>query len=752
MSVLYLAIAVILPGFLAAVIDMKYIAKKRELIFARFFFYAALITWFVLFFKVCRGGIAVLPDELFPTLTQFIKSMILAFVLSAALPVVLFRRLPKIVSDTVGLVLGSFLPFAVADTFISGLSFAGSENLNAVTVGSLFKFVSVFIISLAVLAAAVKLLPEKIKSAIKKILSRIGAFCFGNETENSVGDVAAALLTAFAFSVTYVMFAPFETFLGNAREFRFEFSPLFTPVVLKGIFVFALISVVLLFLKGKLRTAATALVFGVTLAGYVQSMFFNGNMHNLDGTVVEWSDSEMTRNLVIWAAIAILPVIICFIFKKYKKAVCSIGSLLLAGVQSVAFISMLFNPLPDVSTFMSYKGMYETSGKNVIVFVLDKFDQSYIDKMLAMFPNSLDGLRGFTYYPNTTGSYCYTHVAVPYLLTGVKIPEYDPTDRQYIDQINGSSYFKYISDHTDGMYIYTDEPNLRGKQARSRVDNCVDAQYEIDSEIMLEASKKASLYRTLPFKFKKDYIYESADFNSSVLSVTTDDFYSLEDYIYEAEMDKKIVKDGLSMSGDEKSSFRFIHVRGAHNRYYLDENAKYHKNPIPVDKGGLEKTAAGSMKYVSDYLKALNDLGVYENSTIIVTADHGDADTIESDSNTVRNVNPIMFFKPSGVGYDQPLKTSEAPVSHDDIFPTVIRALGGDYTKYGRCIDEIGENEERTRYFYWVFKDLDYPNMRTYYHKEYAITGDARNNDNWHETGKIIYANSNPKHEKSGKK
>lgn len=508
----------------------------------------------------------------------------------------------------------------------------------------------------------------------------------------------------------------------------------------------------MLFLKGKLRTAATALVFGVTLAGYVQSMFFNGSMHNLDGTVTKWSSSELTRNIVIWAAVALLPVIVCFVLKKYKKAICSVGSLLLAGVQSVAFVSMLFTPLPDVSTFMSYKGMYQTGENNVIIFILDKFDQTYVDKMLTMFPNSLDGLRGFTYYPNTTGSYCYTHIAVPYLLTGVKIPEYDPTDSQYLEQINDSDYFKLIADHTESMCIYTDEPNLRGKQARKKVDNCVDAQYEIDKEKLLEASKKASLYRTLPFKYKEEYIYDSADFNVAVVSVTTDDFYSLEDYIYEAEMDEKIMRDGLSKDGRNNNCFRFIHVRGAHNRYYLDENAKYHEDPIPTEQGGLEKTAAGSMKYVSDYLKALNDLGVYENSTIIVTADHGDADVIESDTNTTRNVNPIMFFKPSGVGYDQPLKTSEAPVSHDDIFPTVVRALGGNYAKYGRCIDEIGENEERTRYFYWVFKDLDYPNMRTYYHKEYAITGDARNNENWHDTGNIVYSNNNPKHQKQAKK
>lgn len=160
MSVLYLAIAIVLPGFLAAVIDMKYIAKSSKFFFARFVLYAAVITWFILFFKICIGGIAASPDELFPELTKFVKCMISAFALSVALPVVLFRRVPKVVSDIADFLLGRFLPFAVAATLISALSFIRTAELNAVTIGSLFKFVSVFIISIVILPVIVKFLPK----------------------------------------------------------------------------------------------------------------------------------------------------------------------------------------------------------------------------------------------------------------------------------------------------------------------------------------------------------------------------------------------------------------------------------------------------------------------------------------------------------------------------------------------------------------------------------------------------------------
>lgn len=749
MPVLYFALIILLPGLAATAIDMKYVSKGKGSVFSRAVLYTAVITWLVMLMKISKGSAAVAPDEMFLTLTEFIKYMVPAFAAAVALPFVMMKRLPKKVTDFFVWMLDRGAAFSAVSAVVAAAFVVLDGSVDHMTAGVLFKFLSAFIICTLVLALAVRFAPQKLRSSVGKAYGKVRSFLVEDGGKDKSSGTLSSLLAAFAFSFTYVVFAPYETFLGNASEFRFDFSWLWGIVALKGLLIFSFVALMLMFLKGRLKIVATALVFGVTIAGYVQAMLFNGMMHNLDGTETGWSGSSVTVNLIIWIAIAVLPAVICLIIKKHWRKICSAGSALIAGMQVVAMVSLILTSAqPNVDSLMSYAGIYEVSAKNnVIIFVLDKFDQTYVDKMLTAFPNSLDGLKGFTYYPNATGSYCFTHVAIPYLLTGDRIPEYDPTDEQVISQIDNSEYFKYITEHTGSLCIYTDEFNIRSNDARSKIDNCVRANYIVDEAGILEASRKASLYRLLPFKYKQNYVYDSSNFNSAFTSMATDDYYSLDDYDSEAAMDKAILKDGLSENkqyGD--NSFRFIHVKGAHGSYKLNENAEYLETPISAEDGGLEKTAAGSMKLVSDYLKELNDLGLYKDATVIITADHGNAHVIESDDDTARNVNPIMFFKPAGAGYDQPLKTSNAPVSHDDIFPTVIRALGGNYTKFGRCLDEIGENENRTRYFYWVFRDLDEPNIRTYYHKEYAVTGDARDNANWHETGKIAYANSNPKH------
>ena len=84
---------------------------------------------------------------------------------------------------------------------------------------------------------------------------------------------------------------------------------------------------------------------------------------------------------------------------------------------------------------------------------------------------------------------------------------------------------------------------------------------------------------------------------------------------------------------------------------------------------------------------------------------------------------PIIFMKPSG-SYGAKLTESKAPVSQEDILPTVMEVICGNGEKYGRTLDDIGETEEREREFiFGRHSDIDF--------ESYIINGDAMNIDNW---------------------
>ena len=180
---------------------------------------------------------------------------------------------------------------------------------------------------------------------------------------------------------------------------------------------------------------------------------------------------------------------------------------------------------------------------------------------------------------------------------------------------------------------------------------------------------------------------------------------------------------GVSVNGDYSSAFRFYHMYGSHPGAVLNENAEYEANV------SLPQALRGDIKIIQAYLDQLKELGLYDNTTVIITADHGDFP-----GELIRPQTCLMLVKMADADSTAPLKTSNAPISHDDMFATVIKGLGGDYAAYGKSIDEIAEDEVRTRYHYnTVVRQEDFEEMFLY---EYLVTGDGRDLANYQKTGK----------------
>jgi hypothetical protein len=155
----------------------------------------------------------------------------------------------------------------------------------------------------------------------------------------------------------------------------------------------------------------------------------------------------------------------------------------------------------------------------------------------------------------------------------------------------------------------------------------------------------------------------------------------------------------------------------------INENGEYQENVT------LTQALRGDIKVISAYLKELKDKGVYDDTTVIVTADHGHVAANFSMPQTC-----IMLVKMAGTNSEEPVRVSAAPVCHEDLFATVIKGLGGDYSSYGKAIDEISETEERVRYHYNTVIDME--KNQEILLNEYEITGDARDINNYRITGK----------------
>ena len=186
----------------------------------------------------------------------------------------------------------------------------------------------------------------------------------------------------------------------------------------------------------------------------------------------------------------------------------------------------------------------------------------------------------------------------------------------------------------------------------------------------------------VPFALKQQYRYYSGDvFNlaesNEVWNIDNDfPFYN------------SLIQNGVKINNELNNSFRFFHMRGPHVPCYLSEDIKYEptgKEVTPTQQG------RGSLKIVFEYIEQMKELGVYDDATIIITADHGRGDLLDSDKtsgNPDRTSRPIFIVKKPNEK-SETMRVSDAPVSQAELMPTILEAVGADRERYGRTFEEI---------------------------------------------------------------
>lgn len=526
-----------------------------------------------------------------------------------------------------------------------------------------------------------------------------------------------------------IVYMPSELYLNNMNEFQvapsdFGKALVANAIIVLGIYLFGSA----LFLNENQNKWFIRTIFAVTLCGYIQNLFLNGRMMQMDGNEENWSAQMIWINMIIWIII-LISVVVVFekIFRTNVDKVYRIISIYISLVEIVSLIYMMFVATDLIQmekeyqsgyAQLTYDGLLEVSQQNnVVVFVLDWFDEQLLEQLLDQDSEFLLPLDGFTCYTNTTSQYAFTGMALPYLLTGVEW-EYGMSESEYCEfafensqMINDISENEYdIKIFTDTNYIDNSVPDIKNMKKMER---------SLSVNKWLQVMAKCAKYKMAPLACKSLYWY------------TTDEVKNLfaeSEGVYTADNDGKIyellTQYGIGVGSDTKNAFRFIHMRGAHPPFKSISGCTDSK-----DKEMLSQ-AEGSMKVVFEYIDQMKMLGVYDKSTIIITADHGqnylyDSKRVEKlkGLNLEKTSSPILLVKNKDQnGTD--IKYSSAPVSHQELIAEIMQAINPELkVRYGRSLSEIGENEERNRFF--VFHRYDLPYIKA------MITGDVRNADNW---------------------
>ena len=538
----------------------------------------------------------------------------------------------------------------------------------------------------------------------------------------------------FAFAVfTTAFFAPLEVYLGNISNFQIYANSAILVLFLLSVVATLVASVVLSFLPIKILKTINIAVFAITVCFYIQSLFLNGQVISLVGEKQVFTKGATVINILVWLAIIALTFVMWRLLKKTKKeklflTAIKFISLSLVVMQLVGLTSVYISC--DKSTaskncYFSKEGELEVSGQNnVLYFIIDTCSGYIVDATLKECPDLFDELYGFTYYPNASSTYSRTYPAIPYLLSQEKC-YFDLPAPEYINNaFEKSNFIPTIKSLGADIRLYTEAAYI-GESAKSDIDNIryttVDAR-NINLMGFIKESAKISLFRGAPYVAKMRFAYTAEGVNRAITSAITDKADIYNDFAFY----QQIQTDKVTVNEEYDAAFRFYHMFGTHPGVFIDENAEYDPDASVTD------ALKGIVKILKEYFQQLKDLGVYDNTTIIITADHGSSSGGEN-LEIPQDTSCLMLVKPANADSSQKVKVSQAPVCHEDLFATVIDSLGGDASGFGRSITEIGEEEERERLYYYsaLYSDSDGEIALV----EYALQGDARSWPNYIATG-----------------
>ena len=483
-------------------------------------------------------------------------------------------------------------------------------------------------------------------------------------------------------SFTLFIFAPVILFLGNQSDMGFSLMDFLPYVLAYGICLVLLVILIGYCLPKKGLAVLSAFVFAIGLALYLQGNFMNANYGTLDGRGIDWSGfgSYPYVNSAVWILLIVACISLALKRNELFGKIVRYVALFIIIVQAVSLVvSLASAPFKNTDKNYSVTSDLSTSfsrNNNTIVLVVDACDTQYFQRILSESPETADIFDGFTYFADFVGSYSKTKMSLPYLLTG-KWYENRETVQDFLnDAYKDVPLYGKLKENNYTIGIYTGRGYL-SEDAVELTDNMVRSGTQIgDHWGVSKQLLKFSFFSYFPHVFKPYFEFYSGAFEKYYVISTGEPLYSRNNYAFQ-----QFCNADFSLT--DENAFRFYHITGSHLPCDMDENGNY----VGPWKSDAYHQTLGVFKSVKTFFESLKKLGIYDNSTIFVTADHGRFDE--------GLAFPTMLVKqPNERGK---VKVSNAPVSQSEFHATILKCAGIETD--GESFFDIGEDEIRERRF-----------------------------------------------------
>ncbi|MCI6931530.1 MAG: hypothetical protein MR765_00095 [Tenericutes bacterium] len=510
-------------------------------------------------------------------------------------------------------------------------------------------------------------------------------------------DLIFPTIVSFVLSFMLIIYEPIITYAANTDDYWFSFKTLilnnlllFLILFCVGV-IFSLIVYILTLLikKRSLYNLYLVLLFVAFIATYIQGNFMAGSLPTLDGSPIIWGDYTKLGviSIALWCILLGLSI---FLFVKYKEKVFTYMKYISLAVFAMLFVSFCTTLLTSKDIYAN-KGTFTATNenltnlsqnKNFLILLVDMEDSKTFSKVLKQM-NKEDIFKDFTYFPDTLSAYPFTRESIPFVLSGEWFEEQKSFTDYYNDALNNSKFLEELKNQNYDLNIYESDLNWTDTKALD-VNNIKAINFAIDKISLYKQEFKYILFKYLPFPLKKYSKIEWIDYKlCRKENLDSDNLFN---------MDNKVNYDLLDEVNIQKNNyFHFLHLDGGHFPWDVDSN--FNK----IENGTYEQKIEASIKVIDKYIKRIKDSNLYDNSVIIVLADHGN-----NGYEPVGRQNPILYIKGINEKHNK-LIISDKKVSYTDLNDSIYYDLLN-----GKSSSELLPNVEknRIRRFIW-YKEYD---------------------------------------------
>lgn len=544
-----------------------------------------------------------------------------------------------------------------------------------------------------------------------------------------LSGLIAAIVMGFLIPVTTQASSPTE-FVIRGHYVNPILNVIYSLVVALGLFVIWG-NTLFAFADNRARSVLCFAMLIISVCSAINATFFKKGLNHMNphmqyNDVIAYSVNDQIHNAIVLVSIVVLLLLILKLSRKAMVLLCI--SILAVVISMSGYNTYKVQRTLDNTEHIKDDDYYinsdahitlDTRGKNVFIFMLDRAFGQYIPYIMNEKPELAKVYSGFTYYPNTISHGMRTQVGTPALFGGYEYSAYsvkDKTSHDYSDYINDAlrvmpklfSEKGYKCTVFDPPMSVVDLGNEALEQYYHDINPSISAYY--GDGVMKTKEEAERDFKYFQYAARKNYIRHSLFLSAPLFLRTL--IYDYDAYLMQEQIDNRLTfaehieelnklseMSVITSSGD--NTFTIIENDVTHTEkvdlqipeYTLEENVDNSKafwkwkeklSETPGDRSINMYTDLQVQSYcinmaalisIGKWIDFLKENRLYENTRIILVADHGynfmafNDMLFERDGATtdLEMMTPLLMVKDFG---DGDFKTSDEFMTNADV-PTI---------------------------------------------------------------------------------